>query len=204
MRGFGLDMGALLDRKYDIMQQEADARTAGAKREFVAGGDPTAPGRVMSLGGSGVSGGPEVEIDPNAQLQTDLLKAQIASQNQNIASAKNADSLNERMFVEGKRAGNGQYNSRTPDQTQARSAEADRLGLSGYARDLFIATGERYTGAKRGMTKVPGKGKEDKVPMLLAPGEAVLNANAAKKLGRGLIAHLNAYGNAKAAKKGMV
>jgi hypothetical protein len=49
-----------------------------------------------------------------------------------------------------------------------------------------------------GDTKVPGKGDGtvDKVPAMLAPGEAVLNKPAAEKLGRDNIAALNAVGHA--------
>jgi hypothetical protein len=63
------------------------------------------------------------------------------------------------------------------------------LGGSGGLGGLFKF-------ASRGMTKVPGVGTHDHVPMMLAPGEAVLNRGAAGKLGRGKIAKLNAsYAN---------
>lgn len=50
-----------------------------------------------------------------------------------------------------------------------------------------------------GISKIPGKGDGtvDKVPAILAPGEAVLNKGAAEHVGRGLIDHLNAVGAAK-------
>ena len=50
-----------------------------------------------------------------------------------------------------------------------------------------------------GTSKVPGHGDGtvDKVPAMLAPGEAVLNKGAAEHVGRGLISHLNAIGAAK-------
>ena len=50
--------------------------------------------------------------------------------------------------------------------------------------------------ASEGATKVPGKGNPgvDKVPAVLAPGEAVLNQGAANHMGRGAIAALNALG----------
>ena len=50
--------------------------------------------------------------------------------------------------------------------------------------------------AAAGATTVPGKGDPgvDKVPAVLAPGEAVLNSGAANHMGRGAIAALNALG----------
>ncbi len=54
----------------------------------------------------------------------------------------------------------------------------------------------------KGVTRVPGKSRtKDTTPALLAKDEAVLNAGAADKLGRGMIAKLNKAG---AAKLGMV
>lgn len=52
---------------------------------------------------------------------------------------------------------------------------------------------------KKGKTRVPGHGDgtEDTVPSMLAPGEAVLNKEAADHLGRGTINILNAIGLAK-------
>lgn len=51
-------------------------------------------------------------------------------------------------------------------------------------------------GYAKGIAKVPGKGspKKDTVKAKLAPGEAVLNADAAETMGRGLIAALNQVG----------
>ena len=56
--------------------------------------------------------------------------------------------------------------------------------------------GTAYAG---GASRVPGKGDGtvDKVPAMLAPGEAVLTKQAAEGLGRGTIAALNAAGAAK-------
>lgn len=53
---------------------------------------------------------------------------------------------------------------------------------------------------RSGATKLPGrtdpKRPKDTIPAELSPGEAVLNAPAASKLGRDRIAKLNAEGNA--------
>jgi len=59
--------------------------------------------------------------------------------------------------------------------------------------------GRGRLGLAKGIAKVPGKGspKVDKVPAMLAPGEAVLNAPAAKMMGRGLIKKANAAGRKK-------
>lgn len=51
-------------------------------------------------------------------------------------------------------------------------------------------------GFSKGAGRVPGKGsgKVDTVPAMLAPGEAVLNKEAAERVGRGTIDVLNAIG----------
>lgn len=61
----------------------------------------------------------------------------------------------------------------------------------------------KIAGFSHGTARVPGKGsgKEDKVPAVLAPGEAVLNKAAAEKMGRKKIANANKEG---AKKMGMV
>ena len=65
-------------------------------------------------------------------------------------------------------------------------------------RDASDALGNAH-GYEAGTAKVPGKGSGmvDKVPAMLAPGEAVLNKGAAEHFGRDNIAALNAIGHAK-------
>jgi hypothetical protein len=62
-----------------------------------------------------------------------------------------------------------------------------------------LPTVEYGDGHAKGIAKIPGKGDGtvDKVPAMLAPGEAVLNAGAAEHFGRHNIAALNAVGQAK-------
>lgn len=70
------------------------------------------------------------------------------------------------------------------------------LNVGGNAFNTGSADVHDY---KHGKTKVPGHGPSDKdtVPSNLAPGEAVLNTEAADHLGRGTIQLLNAIGLAK-------
>jgi hypothetical protein len=71
---------------------------------------------------------------------------------------------------------------------------------TGLSNPQHFATGTaNVQGYEAGATKVPGKGSGmvDKVPAMLAPGEAVLNAGAAEHFGRDKIAALNAIGHAK-------
>jgi hypothetical protein len=66
---------------------------------------------------------------------------------------------------------------------------------SGQNQDLRAKMGMGIKAAT-GATRVPGKGAPnvDKVPAILAPGEAVLNEGAATHMGRGAITALNALG----------
>lgn len=72
------------------------------------------------------------------------------------------------------------------------SAEALRAGIAPSGEDAL----KLLRGLKKGIARVPGKGsgKVDKVPAMLAPGEAVLNKAAAEKMGRGMIAKMNKAG----------
>jgi hypothetical protein len=199
MRGFGLNMGALLNRKYDIMQQEADAATTAANARAVGAQRPLVPDASIA-GGAGIA---EPFEDPALKLlEQQKLTAQIGAANADAANARSQATVREDEFRTNKRIADQGNVAGTPDTTQTRLTVGEKMGLKGDALLEYVRTG--VAPLKRGLTKVPGKGKKDSVPALLQPGEAVLNAAAAKKLGRGLIAHLNAYGNSKAAKKGLV
>lgn len=73
-------------------------------------------------------------------------------------------------------------------------APSQSIGMPGSNSSLTDL--HKTVHAARGMTRVPGQGsgKVDKVPAMLAPGEAVLNKGAADKMGRGMIAKANAAG----------
>jgi hypothetical protein len=197
-----VNMGALLQKKYSILQQEADARTTEANARAVGAQRPLVADNSIA-GGAGGGAGLDIPDPAQAELDRQLRQAQIGAANAEARKANTDSSIAESSYYDQKRGTNSAYNSGTPDSIQARLLTAEKAGLTGEALYEFVRTG-KLPGLKRGLTKVPGKGTKDKFPAMLAPGEAVLNANAAKKLGRGLIAHLNAYGNAKAAKKGMV
>jgi hypothetical protein len=85
---------------------------------------------------------------------------------------------------------------------RGRSAGVEPGNMSGMGSDGYPAanptpkSGVRPKGYSEGTAKVPGKGNPgvDKVPAILAPGEAVLNQGAANHMGRGAIAALNALG----------
>lgn len=203
MAGFGLDMGSLLRRKYDIAQQEADARTIGAQRDLVA--PLPNSNNVQSLGGAGAgvaagTGPAEPVVNP---LEQDLLKARIAAANAESRNFTSQISARDEAALSDKKFGNRNYDSKTPDPVQSRVA-AWQLANPGVPVPPEVINGTA-PGMRRGMTKVPGKGTKDNFPAMLAPGEAVLNAKASKILGRGLIAALNAVGNRNGAmKKGLV
>lgn len=223
MRGFkSYDFGNLLRRKYDIQQQEADARTVGAQRQFVAGpgtGMPD-PGRVMSLGGAGLGMGGVggVAEDPNADLQRSLLETQIGAakaetgfNRRRTAAIGNSELAADQLAAETKRQTNFGFNSGqfTPEQIRAQQ-ERDMDDATLW--EQIMGQTKKDLGFKKGVAVVRAKGqgmraalnasgKKDTVKAKLAPGEAVLNKSAADMLGRGMIAKLNAKG---AAKMGMI
>jgi len=72
-------------------------------------------------------------------------------------------------------------------------------GFSAYAEGTTDAGGK----APKGQARAAARQElgPDMVPAMLSPGEAVLNREAAEHIGRGVIAHLNEIGLAKAAMK---
>ena len=204
MRGFkSYDFGNLLRQKYDIQQQEADARTIGAQRQFV-GGMPS-PSNVMSLGGMGTlgggAGGGAID-DPNADLQRSLLETQIADAQAATMERKAGIGLNRRKMLLAEQGFT--FDKRVAEQTGS--------ALNPFTDDEAEAIDKNNRGQKKGTAVVRPKGvglkaalkasgKKDTIPAKLATGEAVLNKSAADMLGRGMIAKLNAKG---AAKMGMI
>jgi hypothetical protein len=163
-----VDFNAMLNRKYDILQQNADANSLEADAKLLsarAGAGLAASGAAENYAKAGninadtraFSGSPPIERTSGPLVDVGAGKAIDAA----AAKAK-------------------------PEKQSSLLDDEN----SPMRRPLF---------ASKGMTKVPGKGspKVDKVPAMLAPGEAVLNAPAAKMMGRGLIKKVNAAGQKK-------
>jgi hypothetical protein len=74
------------------------------------------------------------------------------------------------------------------------AGQLSTAALGGAAASNSQATGQMTF--KRGTTRVPGRGdpRIDKIPAVLAPGEAVLNKPAADAIGRARIASANRRG----------
>lgn len=169
----GFDM-SLLQQKYAAMSKSADADMA----------------RAMNSGGSS-----DMSVDPNAALQQELLQAQIKNTlastnatNTQTSNAEDANLMQKKLFDQ-------MYNFDGPTKQQLEADTQADIQLQKEAEERKA----KMPGAKRGLTKVPGKGsgKVDTKPMMLAPGEAVLNKAAAEHLGRGVIKALNALGRQK-------
>lgn len=173
----------LINRKYDILQQQA---TAQSNQENAQAGLLTANTH---------------EVGANAAAQRALQAAQgglIGAQTQrtNIDSAFAPADISSQIGLRTAQGGEagaraGLFSSQIP------LAGAQLLGAT--TDDATNQTNRSRYGFKEGTTKVPGKGDGtvDKVEAKLAPGEAVLNKAAAEHLGRDTIALLNAIGSAK-------
>lgn len=175
----GFDM-SLLSKKYDAMMKSADA-------DLLRGQAAVTSANASSFGG--------VASDPNAGLQQSLLQQQIKQAmaqtnalNTQTSNAEDANLMQKKLFSQ-------TLNFDGPTREQL---EADALADAELEKEARARAG-KVPGAKRGLTKVPGKGsgKVDTKPMMLAPGEAVLNKAAAEHLGRGVIKALNALGRQK-------
>lgn len=170
-----------LTQKYDLQRREAGASETRAQAA------QTAASAAMSSAAA-----------EGARADSDALRA----------GAEVATSRAQLPYVGGliKAQTQGLLGGAARDRAQAgmftRGGFSPRIGS--FDEDSY---GTSYVGTlglkAKGETKVPGKGsgKVDKVPRLLAPGEAVLNKAAAGMLGRKKIAELNKKG---AKKMGLV
>jgi hypothetical protein len=180
-RGLGMsgDRDKWLGMKYGIMKQEADARTVGAQRQFV---------------NQGIEGGAgDIALDP---LTEQLKEAQLANAQAQLGLTK-AQTL-------GVKTATSNADTEGVAALKALNGSGENGMLQGPLAEAFADFLEsRGGGNAKGLTRVPGKGDgtKDKVVTAVAPGEAILNKKAADKLGRGLIAALNAQG---ARKMGLV
>lgn len=156
-----VDFDYYLRRKYEIMQQEANAKTMAASKGMVA---PT----------------------------SSVVQPVVASTVPTTAPAVNQNSPVTGVYTPSSVDSNTSYIDRVTDLSKKSSFLGEQLDELGNP-----------IRAKKGLTRVPGKGdgKKDTVKARLAPGEAVLNKAAADGMGRGLIAALNKVG---AQKMGLV
>ena len=180
---FDANFGALLDRKYDLMRQETQARANLENTQAGVLPSTAASEARLRAAQAALTGQQAGQVAPLAQsqiaqaqagigqtqAQTGLIGAQ--TRGQNIRNQSPSDAYFGNMY----------------DQLRAGREP-------GYARGTSDV--QHYD---QGATHVPGQGDGtvDKVPAVLAPGEAVLNKAAAEHVGRGTITALNAMGAAK-------
>lgn len=197
----------LLDRKYDILQQQADAGTtsAGASKTAAEATASIAPSTVSeNLSRAGYYSAQAADIPLMSESVRDLNAAQ--------ALGLRAEAQTKTPYTEGQIAG-ATFSSLGMPSTKTsrpvtledvlRSSQTPTVNLEPTKPLSKLGTDDEGQGFAKGIAKVPGKGDgtKDTVPAKLAPGEAVLNKAAAQSMGRGLIAALNAAG---ARKMGMV
>lgn len=191
---------ALMERKYDILQQQADADTtsAGATATNAATAASIAPSTISeSLARAGLLGAQATEVPLTGASQRALEQANV--RNLDASTAVTAYRPPQRQ-LEGMIGANLGIDM-TPKMRTLSIGDPFRFGFLGDQEGLSM--GRTQLGFAKGTAKVPGKGDgtKDTVPAKLAPGEAVLNKAAAQSVGRGLIAALNAAG---ARKMGLV
>lgn len=201
---------SLLNRKYGILGQQADAATLDAQAKArleaaqTAGVEAQSKANLLAQvqgASSTVSSG--VTLDPVGD-QLRLAQAHLAlTQGAGIRSETDIQNdVNRRqqgLYDQG--LASGQFG--TEGATGKYNVEIDRMHATGQISDAMWKAARGGYGLRMGTARVPGKGDgtKDTVKAKLAPGEAVLNKGAAEHLGRGLIAALNKHG---AAKMGMV
>lgn len=219
-----VDWNSLARRKYDIMQQQANASTTGAQASQLDAQTRAslAPATVgLSRAQTGQVLAETAGLPATQQSQNDLRAAQTAGIQSDIGLANflmdNRDDA--RFTMEQHAAARAQRTGTDmPDlsllsvRPRARpaglSAPAQQTvrvnkGLGSSTATTVPRIDDAFKNFAKGTARVPGKGspKKDTVKAKLAPGEAVLNAEAAETMGRGLIAALNQMG---AQKMGLV
>ena len=180
---FDANFGALLDRKYDLMQQETQARANLENTQAgVLPGTAASEARLRAAQAA-LTGQQAGQVAPLAQSQIAQAQAGIG-QTQAQTGLIGAQTQGQNIRNQ---APNDVYFGNMYDQLRAGREP-------GYARGTSDV--QHYD---QGATHVPGQGDGtvDKVPAVLAPGEAVLNKAAAEHVGRGTITALNAMGAAK-------
>lgn len=221
-----VDWNSLARRKYDIMQQQANASTTNAQASQLdaqtrAGLAPATAD--LSRAQTGQVLAETAGLPAMQQSQNDLRAAQTAGIQSDIGLANFfLDNRDDGRFTVEQRAAAMADRTGTamPDASLLRGAVRPRArpaglsapaqtsvqtnrGLGNSAATTVPRVDDAFQNYAKGTARVPGKGspKKDTVKAKLAPGEAVLNAEAAETMGRGLIAALNQMG---AQKMGLV
>lgn len=201
-----------LARKYDILQEQADtARNTGAAQAGLlnkqsdfygseaAARNALAAGQAAQAQAGAELTGTQSRLAPQTAFSENQLRgAQGNELNANAAlnrysitpNASLTQAIQPRLFPSGAPS----FDSTSPTGTGSPVGSLFHgIGGGGNIADVS------GFGFSSGATKVPGQGDGtvDKVPAMLAPGEAVLNRAAAEHLGRHTIEFLNQIGAAK-------
>ena len=181
----------LLDHMHGIVHHAMSALHASMSEPNVAhyagGGSVPGPGQTQGGGSwegpqptTGTPMGTPTSSTPNQDLRAKMFPVKAAGGMGNVPSP-------------GQTQGSGSWEG--PQPTTSTPSPAMGAPSPTPNADLRAKMGYGVKAAD-GLSKVPGKGNPgvDKVPAVLAPGEAVLNQGAANHMGRGAIAALNALG----------
>lgn len=191
-----VDFNSLLNRKYNIMQQEANAKAqanmAGAQEANARAAlmqQQAEFNRRTSVPGSSVFGMTPSFFNTSTDRAAAQEKTPDQGPAQDVETQETIPTQEQRQYDYGVR--------------NVPTANAPLSAPDIPTENIDRLTGRVRLGLRAGTARVPGKGDgtKDTVPAKLAPGEAVLNKAAADKMGRGLIAALNKMG---AQKMGLV
>ena len=196
----------LMQQKYNILGQQADAATLGAQAGMVGARAqaadvanraqlyPAEAGYQRSMGQAALTNAStEAGKLPYYGAQADLAHAQ--SQFTNTQSGLMPNTVGAQLDVDRARAASlnlsnqltqqNTFGRPSPTEADARSWQMLHPGMP-LPKDFYA----------RGTSEIQGHGDGtvDTVPAMLAPKEAVLNAGAAEHLGRDVIQALNAVG----------
>ena len=181
----------LLDHMHGIVHHAMSALHASMSEPNVAhyagGGSVPGPGQTQGGGSwegpqptTGTPMGTPTSSTPNQDLRAKMFPVKAAGGMSNVPSP-------------GQTITSGSWEGPQPTT----STPSPAMGAPSPTPNADLRAKMGYgVKAANGLSKVPGKGNPgvDKVPAVLAPGEAVLNAGAANHMGRGAIAALNALG----------
>jgi hypothetical protein len=203
-----------IDRKYDILQQQADAQTGLENAQAsVLPGDAAAR-QALQRAQAFQTNQTAQQVAPLAQAQLQQTQAGIGETGARAGyygalgratldplSAPSALELH--SFATQYGYPSGRLNVQ-PGANGGLTGTQGGEAAGGLAPGAFSADNKLHLdggepGYSKGTAKVPGKpnGNKDTVKAKLAPGEAVLNKGAAEHMGRGLIGVLNAIGQHK-------
>lgn len=185
-----VDWSGLAAQKYDILQQHANADTQRASAEAAYNRERTGLLRPQ------FNAEQQMNAAKRGQMDFENRKTEADTNRTNFLTPLEGNKINADI-----RDTNSQIDFRNNVQTPYYGAmtEHTKSTTRGQNIENNAAASDPFGhpfGYKRGMARVPGKGspKKDSVKAKLAPGEAVLNAQAAEMAGRDNIAALNRQG----------